>query len=92
MAAAHGQRATLHQLLSHPLTTSSRRGEKEVLSLEEILAEGNAGVQQQQTAEGRGGRNREGRGDPVFSKSQTKTLQEAMYHSAESNHLGKTHL
>ncbi|XP_012267790.2 ankyrin repeat and BTB/POZ domain-containing protein BTBD11 isoform X3 [Athalia rosae] len=87
VAAAHGQRATLHQLLSHPLTTSSRRSEKEVLSLEEILAEGNAG-QQQQTAEGRGGR-RDAR-DPVFSKSQTKTLQEAMYHSAESNHLDIT--
>ncbi|XP_046487314.1 ankyrin repeat and BTB/POZ domain-containing protein 2 isoform X1 [Neodiprion pinetum] len=88
VAAAHGQRATLNQLLFHPLTTSSRRSEKEVLSLEEILAEGNAGVQQH-TAEGQGERNRDANG-PAFSKSQIKMLQEAMYHSVESNHLAIT--
>lgn len=88
MATAHGQRSCLHQLLSHPLNFSAKRGEKEILSLEEILAEGNAGNNsQQQTAEGRGAR-REGK-EPVFNKIQTKALQEAMYHSAESNHLGK---
>ncbi|RZF40742.1 hypothetical protein LSTR_LSTR013412 [Laodelphax striatellus] len=36
VAAAHGQRSVLHALLSHPLNPST----KEVLSLEEILAEG----------------------------------------------------
>ena len=90
VATAHGQRGCLHQLLSHPLNFSAKRGEKEVLSLEEILAEGNAGTsqqqQQQQTSESRGAR-KEGK-EPVFNKTQSKALQEAMYHSAESNHLG----
>ena len=36
VAASHGQRAVLHKLLSHPLNPNT----KEVLSLEEILAEG----------------------------------------------------
>lgn len=90
MATAHGQRSCLHQLLSHPLNFSAKRGEKEILSLEEILAEGNAGTNsQQQTAEGRA--RREGK-EPVFNKIQTKALQEAMYHSAESNHLGKLNI
>ncbi|XP_012054233.1 PREDICTED: ankyrin repeat and BTB/POZ domain-containing protein BTBD11 [Atta cephalotes] len=89
VATAHGQRSCLHQLLSHPLNFSAKRGEKEILSLEEILAEGNAGNNsQQQTAEARGAR-REGK-EPVFNKIQTKALQEAMYHSAESNHLDIT--
>lgn len=87
VATAHGQRSCLHQLLSHPLNFSAKRGEKEILSLEEILAEGNASTNpQQQTVDGKNG-HREGK-EPVFNKLQTKALQEAMYHSAESNHLG----
>ncbi|KZC03866.1 Ankyrin repeat and BTB/POZ domain-containing protein 2 [Dufourea novaeangliae] len=89
VATAHGQRSCLHQLLSHPLNFSAKRGEKEVLSLEEILAEGSAvSSPQQQTVDARGNR-REGK-EPVFNKVQTKALQEAMYHSAESNHLDIT--
>ncbi|KAJ8675265.1 hypothetical protein QAD02_011051 [Eretmocerus hayati] len=130
VAAAHGQRSCLHQLLSHPLNFSSRRGgEKEVLSLEEILAEGNssssssssnnsasvkssvssamAQKQHQQTdtraanhqrdignsGSSAGGGSSGGSvasNEPVFSKAQNKALQEAMYHSAESNHLDIT--
>ncbi|XP_047367919.1 ankyrin repeat and BTB/POZ domain-containing protein BTBD11 isoform X4 [Vespa velutina] len=89
VATAHGQRNCLHQLLSHPLNFSAKRGEKEILSLEEILAEGNASTNpQQQTVDGKSG-HREGK-EPVFNKLQTKALQEAMYHSAESNHLDIT--
>lgn len=78
-------------MLSHPLNFSAKRGEKEVLSLEEILAEGSANTSpQQQTVDGRGNR-KEGK-EPVFNKVQNKALQEAMYHSVESNHLGKTNL
>lgn len=87
MATAHGQKSCLHQLLSHPLNFSTKRGEKEILSLEEILAEGNAATNSQQNADGRRP-HREGK-ETVFNKIQTKALQEAMYHSAESNHLGK---
>lgn len=90
VATVHGQRNCLHQLLSHPLNFSAKRSEKEVLSLEEILAEGNAGNVQQQSIEERDNR-REGK-EPVFSKTQMKTLQEAMYHSAESCHLGNLYI
>jgi ankyrin repeat/BTB/POZ domain-containing protein 2 len=86
VATAHGQRSCLHQLLSHPLNFSARRGEKEVLSLEEILAEGNSGTSQLSGTDGRG--NPRDGSEPVFSKAQSKALQEAMYHSVESNHLG----
>ncbi|XP_011500686.1 PREDICTED: ankyrin repeat and BTB/POZ domain-containing protein 2 isoform X2 [Ceratosolen solmsi marchali] len=88
VATAHGQRGCLHQLLSHPLNFSARRGEKEVLSLEEILAEGNSGTVQQHGLDDRGSQ-RDGN-EPVFSKVQNKALQEAMYHSVECNHLDIT--
>ncbi|KAF0295250.1 Ankyrin repeat and BTB/POZ domain-containing protein 2 [Amphibalanus amphitrite] len=100
VASAHGQRAVLHQLLSHPLNS----GRQEVLSLEEILAEGSS----QHTGDRRGNRlqvlpvsvddprtsslgsnNSETSQMLKLTKVQIKALQEAMYHSAENGHLGK---
>lgn len=72
VAAAHGQRGILRKLLSQPLAPSSR----DILSLEEMLAEGDSTVRQSET--------------PTLSKTQIKCLQEAMYHSAENNHLDIT--
>ncbi|XP_037071069.1 ankyrin repeat and BTB/POZ domain-containing protein 2-like [Pollicipes pollicipes] len=98
VASAHGQRAVLHQLLSHPLNS----GRQEVLSLEEILAEGSS----QHTGQRRGNRlqvlpvsvddprtsslgsnNSETSQMLKLTKAQIKALQEAMYHSAENGHL-----
>ncbi|XP_073997606.1 ankyrin repeat and BTB/POZ domain-containing protein 2 [Rhodnius prolixus] len=83
VAAAHGQRAVLHKLLSHPLNANT----KEVLSLEEILAEGAS----QLTAERRSAGRQPGETNSSqllkLSKAQIKCLQEAMYHSTENNHL-----
>ncbi|XP_055854644.1 ankyrin repeat and BTB/POZ domain-containing protein 2 isoform X2 [Episyrphus balteatus] len=78
VAAAHGQRACLRKLLSHPLAPGSR----EVLSLEEMLAEGDSS--------GRAGAERQQDVPPSLNKTQIKSLQEAMYHSAENNHLDIT--
>lgn len=78
VAAAHGQRTSLRKLLSHPLAPGSR----EVLSLEEMLAEGDS-------SSGRSATDRQNEAPPTtLSKTQIKCLQEAMYHSAENNHLG----
>ncbi|XP_063697314.1 ankyrin repeat and BTB/POZ domain-containing protein 2 [Culicoides brevitarsis] len=73
VAAAHGQRQVLRKLLSHPLTP----GKREVLSLEEMLAEGDNGRDRANDS-------------PTLNKTQIKSLQEAMYHSAENNHLDIT--
>lgn len=81
MAAAHGQRGILQRFLSQPMTPVN----KEVLSLEEMLAEG-AGTTISQKHELA---NANPNTTPHFSKAQIKALQEAMYHSAENNHLGK---
>lgn len=78
VAAAHDQRATLRKLLSHPLAPVSR----EVLSLEEMLAEGDNNARNPNIE-------RQNEIPPSMSKTQIKCLQEAMYHSAENNHLGK---
>lgn len=102
VAAAHGQRATLHKLLAHPHNTNN----KEVLSLEEILAEG---ANSQLTTDCRSSRlqvtcpsnsdsstclmNHAGNDNLQLlklSKAQIKSLQEAMYHSTENNHLDIT--
>lgn len=77
VAAAHGQRVSLRKLLSHPLAPGSR----EVLSLEEMLAEGDSTSRTQL--------DRQPEAPPALNKTQIKSLQEAMYHSAENNHLGK---
>lgn len=79
VAAAHGQRTVLQKLLAQPMAPVS----KEVLSLEEMLAEGAGTVTQKDTM------NPAANATAQFSKAQIKALQEAMYHSAENNHLGK---
>lgn len=61
---------------------------KEVLSLEEILAEGECGATAERRCERRGTSMLDAEGALKFSKPQIKALQEAMYHSAENNHLG----
>lgn len=75
----HGQRTTLRGLLSHPIAPQG-----DVLSLEEMLAEGapNSPVPSVSTSSSAA--------NPAnkFTKSQLRALQEAMYHSAETNHLG----
>ncbi|XP_055528311.1 ankyrin repeat and BTB/POZ domain-containing protein 2 isoform X2 [Wyeomyia smithii] len=78
VAAAHGQRVSLRKLLSHPLAPGSR----EVLSLEEMLAEGDSTSRNQLE--------RQTEVPPTLNKTQIKSLQEAMYHSAENNHLDIT--
>lgn len=77
VAAAHDQRPCLRKLLSHPLAPASR----EVLSLEEMLAEGDSST--------RSAMDRPNDVPAKLSKTQIKCLQEAMYHSAENNHLRK---
>ncbi|KAL1509279.1 hypothetical protein ABEB36_004041 [Hypothenemus hampei] len=74
VAAAHGHRIILQKLLAQPLTPLN----KEVLSLEEMLAEGTPKSSANSASA------------PQFSKTQIKALQEAMYHSAENNHLDIT--
>ncbi|XP_050300296.1 ankyrin repeat and BTB/POZ domain-containing protein 2 [Anthonomus grandis grandis] len=74
VAAAHGHRVVLQKLLAQPLAPVN----KEVLSLEEMLAEGAPKSTTSSTA------------TPQFTKAQIKALQEAMYHSAENNHLDIT--
>ncbi|XP_064551653.1 ankyrin repeat and BTB/POZ domain-containing protein 2 isoform X2 [Drosophila montana] len=84
VAAAHGHRACLRKLLTHPLSPGTR----DVLSLEEMLAEGDVvGVR------GSGAATATVAGEdllPLLNKTQIKRLQEAMYHSAENNHLDIT--
>ncbi|XP_075213305.1 ankyrin repeat and BTB/POZ domain-containing protein 2 [Lycorma delicatula] len=97
VAAAHGQQAVLRKLLSHPLNPNT----KEVLSLEEILAEGaNQLTADRRTGarlQGGGGGGADGTSPGVsqvqvlkLSKAQMKCLQEAVYHSTENNHLEMT--
>ncbi|XP_061577402.1 ankyrin repeat and BTB/POZ domain-containing protein 3-B isoform X2 [Cololabis saira] len=75
LAAAHGHRNVFRKLLSH-----SDRGKGDVLSLEEILAEGSGleGSNPSQVDLIRTG------------KAKLKALKEAMYHSAEHGHVDIT--
>ncbi|CAG0925355.1 unnamed protein product, partial [Notodromas monacha] len=107
VAAAHGQRGILHKLLSHPLSDSSATKKdmlslEEILeegvsqgvikSPEKVLvfpthvdnssrsstmSSGSAGAECTQVVK--------------LTRRQVKVLQEAMYHSAESRHLGTFH-
>ncbi|XP_077452825.1 ankyrin repeat- and BTB/POZ domain-containing protein 3-B isoform X2 [Stigmatopora argus] len=75
LAAAHGHRNVFRKLLSH-----TEKGKGDVLSLEEILAEG---------SEPRGQSSSEA--DLVRSgKAKLKALKEAMYHSSEHGHVDIT--
>lgn len=77
VATAHGQRLTLRKLLSHPFVPEKQR---DVLSLEEMLAEGDNNA--------RSSHERQNEVPATLSKAQIRALQEAMYHSAENNYLG----
>lgn len=80
VAAAHGHRQILQKLLAQPMAPVS----KEVLSLEEMLAEGAGTTVNHKDSQV----NHAANATAQFSKAQIKALQEAMYHSAENNHLG----
>ena len=82
VAAAHGQRTVLRKLLSTPIS----QGSKDVLSLEEMLAEGDSPSARATTVADRLATNEIAN---TLNKTQIKSLQEAMYHSAENNHLGE---
>lgn len=76
VAVAHDNEQTLHKLLNHPLTPAST----DILSLEEMLAEDVPNTRTPKL----------GRKYDIprkLTKMQMKCLQEALYHSAESNHL-----
>ncbi|XP_006633214.1 ankyrin repeat and BTB/POZ domain-containing protein 3-B isoform X1 [Lepisosteus oculatus] len=74
-AAAHGHRNVFRKLLSQ-----TEKGKSDVLSLEEILAEGS------ELGEGNPAHLDSGRN----SKAKLKALREAMYHSAEHGHVDIT--
>ncbi|XP_017072478.2 ankyrin repeat and BTB/POZ domain-containing protein 2 isoform X2 [Drosophila eugracilis] len=91
VAAAHGHRSCLRKLLTHPVSPGTR----DVLSLEEMLAEGDVGGVRGAGGSSGGPSNGSASGNnedllPLLNKTQIKRLQEAMYHSAENNHLDIT--
>lgn len=76
VAVVHDNSQVLQKLLNHPLAPASR----DVLSLEEMLAEDISSMRTTDRANDM---------TPKLTKTQIKCLQEAMYHSAENNHLRK---
>ena len=89
-AASHGQRKVLHKLITHPTTLSSQNSGKEVLSLEEILAEGVAGRSNDRMEEKT--RPRQESAFSKFSKNNVKKLQVEcffpIFHLLILSHLG----
>ncbi|XP_057711410.1 ankyrin repeat and BTB/POZ domain-containing protein 3-A-like isoform X2 [Corythoichthys intestinalis] len=78
LAAAHGHRNVFRKLLSE-----SEKDKGDVLSLEEILAEGSSSAQKTSAPQSNGGSLRTG-------KAKLRALREAMYQSAEHGHVDIT--
>uniref|UniRef100_A0A3Q2YMN2 BTB (POZ) domain containing 11a n=1 Tax=Hippocampus comes TaxID=109280 RepID=A0A3Q2YMN2_HIPCM len=84
LAAAHGHRNVFRKLVSQ-----SEKDKGDVLSLEEILAEGSApGPQKASSPQANGGGG--GGGTLRTGKAKLRALKEAMYHSAEHGHVDIT--
>jgi len=94
VASIHGERMILRTLLAHPLSNAS----KDVLSLEEMLAETSANYQTSdrrriqivaanQDKSSSASTASDGAKVIKLTKSKLKALQEAMYHSAENGFL-----
>ncbi|KAF3705280.1 Ankyrin repeat and BTB/POZ domain-containing protein BTBD11-A [Channa argus] len=79
LAAAHGHRNVFRKLLSH-----SEKEKGDVLSLEEILAEGSDPGEKRLAPQANGG------GTLRTGKAKLRALREAMYHSAEHSHVDIT--
>ncbi|XP_049617150.1 ankyrin repeat and BTB/POZ domain-containing protein 3-A isoform X1 [Syngnathus scovelli] len=80
LAAAHGHRNVFRKLLSH-----TEKDKADVVSLEEILAEGSAPSAQKASAS-----HANGGGTLRTGKAKLRALKEAMYHSAEHSHVDIT--